>query len=282
MIAYPVLVGARTTRVLEAGSGDDHLVLLHGLAARADRWRRNLEALSAAGYHVFAYDHPGHGFSTKGPDGDYTVPGFASFLEAFLEVVGIERAALVGTSFGGAAAATFTIRHPARVKALMLVGSVGLAPTPAETRGVIRSRVADTSLDGIRRKLGQLLIDPSLVTEELVREEFMINNSGGAREAFERLGDYMAEGVERDLVIDHLAAVGSKVPVLLLWGAMDRTFPVAVAEAARDAIPGSMLALISGAGHAPYYEKPEAFNAVVLDFLAGRFGAYRSPEVEYP
>jgi 2-hydroxy-6-oxonona-2,4-dienedioate hydrolase len=281
MIQYPAGVRDRVTRVLESGSGGDPVVFCHGLAARADRWRHNLDVVAGAGYHAYAYDHPGHGLATKGPDYDYTVPGFADFLESFLELAGVDETYLVGTSFGGATAGAFTARHPERVKGLILVGAVGLAPMPQETRQRIRDRVGDASVEGVRTKLTTLLIDASLATEDFVREEHMINSSPGAKEAFDRLGEYMAEAVERDIVVERLAEVGGRVPVLLLWGELDRTFPVSVAEEARAKIPGANLALIRGAGHAPYYEKAEVFNGVLLDFLAGRYGTFRSDDVEY-
>ncbi|HET6347044.1 MAG TPA: alpha/beta hydrolase, partial [Myxococcota bacterium] len=56
---------------------------------------------------------------------------------------------------------------------------------------------------------------------------------------------------------------------------------VSVGEAAHRALPGSRLVLIDGAAHGPYAEKPKAFNAVVLDFLAGRLGTYQAPDVTY-
>src|SRR5579862_8928810 len=60
-IAYPLGLGGATIRVLECGEGEDAVVLLHGLGSRADRWRRNLPGLAAAGKHVYALDFPGHG-----------------------------------------------------------------------------------------------------------------------------------------------------------------------------------------------------------------------------
>jgi pimeloyl-ACP methyl ester carboxylesterase len=75
--------------------------------------------------------------------------------------------------------------------------------------------------------------------------------------------------------------IGERVPVLLLWGELDRTFPVSVAEQAQRRIPGSRLVLLRNAGHAPYFEKAQAFNSVLLDFLAGRLGATTSADIEY-
>jgi pimeloyl-ACP methyl ester carboxylesterase len=280
VIQYPAGVRGQVTRVLEAGSGPP-VVFCHGLAARSDRWRHNLEPIADAGYHAVAYDHPGHGLASKDGDADYTVPGFADFLESFLDVMEFGDAALVGTSFGGATAATFTVRHPERVRALVLVGAVGLGPMPEQTRRNIQARVGNATMDGVRVKLSALLINPELVTDEFVREEHMINSSPGAAEAFRQLGDYMAEPVEADATLDGLARIGEQVPVLLLWGERDRTFPVSVAEQAQRRIPGSRLVVIKDTGHAPYYEKAQAFNSVLLDFMGGRLGATASPDVEY-
>jgi pimeloyl-ACP methyl ester carboxylesterase len=280
VIQYPAGVGGLFTRVLDAGSGPP-VVFCHGLAARSDRWRLNLQPVADAGYHAIAYDHPGHGLASKDGDADYSVPGFADFLESFLDVMGIDNVALVGTSFGGATAATFTVRHPERVRALVLVGAVGLGPMPEQTRKNIQARVGDATMDGVRVKLSTLLINPELVTDDFVREEHMINSSPGAAEAFRQLGDYMAEPVENDATLEGLVGVGERVPVLLLWGERDRTFPVSVAEQAQQRIPGARLVLIKDAGHAPYYEKAPAFNSVLLDFMGGRLGATASPDIEY-
>ena len=68
-----------------------------------------------------------------------------------------------------------------------------------------------------------------------------------------------------DELTARLAATG--LPVLLIWGARDRLLPVERARLAHDRLPGSRLAVIEGAGHAPQSEQPEEFNRVLEDFL---------------
>ena len=132
MIAYPLGVDGRTTRVLESGSGPA-LILIHGLGSRADRWRGNIEGL-AASRRVLAIDLPGHGFATKGPDYDYSISGYARFLQSFFDAVGLDRAAIVGASLGGQVAGAFAALAPERVEALALIGSTGLAAFGPEAR----------------------------------------------------------------------------------------------------------------------------------------------------
>src|SRR3546814_8631822 len=99
MIQYPCASHGIQTRVLDAGKGPA-LVFIHGLGARADRWRHNLEPLAAAGYRCVAVDLPGHGYATKG-DIPFSVPHCANWLQAILDQIGDGQCALVGTSLGG-------------------------------------------------------------------------------------------------------------------------------------------------------------------------------------
>ena len=149
MITYPTTIGDFPTCVLEAGSGDQVMLLVHGLGARADRWRRNLEPLAEAGYHVFAFDSPGHGFAGKGANLRYTVPAFAGVVEGFLDAIGADRAVLIGTSLGGHTVGWFASEHPERVSALMMVGTTGLIPLGEERRAGTRSRVTATDEAGV-------------------------------------------------------------------------------------------------------------------------------------
>ena len=273
MIQYPFDVGGTTTRVLEAGSGGTPMVLCHGLAARADRWKANIDVLADAGYHVFAYDHPGHGLADKSGFDDFSIEGFGRFLAGFLaraEDLGVDPAApwvVVGTSFGGAAAAWYAAHYRDRVAALVLVGTMGIVPPAPGTTSGIRSRMGNVTMEGIERKLKVLFRDPDLATPELVREEFHINNSPGAKESFDLLGAYLEERVAGDMVTPALLGAAADLPCLVVWGSHDRSFPVEVGHEAARQLPGSELVIIDGTGHAPYLEAPKAFTRALLSFL---------------
>ena len=268
MIQYPAAVNGVGTRVLAAGSGGDrHLVLVHGVGARCDRWNRNVDVLAAAGWNVHAIDLPGHGLAQKGDGPDYSVPGYARFVDGFLDLIGADNAVLVGTSLGGHTVATVTCERPERVQALVLVGSIGLIPWGAERRAATRGRLRDTSRSSIENKLRLLVHDESLVTDAWLREEFLINNSPGAAESFAAIADYVADHIDDDVVGPRLAALQPRPPVLLIWGAQETAVPLETGEAAHRLIAGSELAVIDSASHAPYFEQPEEFNRVLLEFL---------------
>ena len=267
MIQFPAQVDGVVTRVLAAGSGDDHMVLVHGVGARADRWRRNIDSLAAAGWHVHAFDLPGHGLAQKGDGPDYSVPGYARYLDGFLDVIGADTAVLVGTSLGGHTVATLACDRPERVRALVLVGSIGLIPWGAERRGETRGRLRDTSRASIERKLCILVHDQELVSDEWLSEEFLINNSPGAAESFRAVSDYVTDCIDEDVVGPRLAALQDGPPVLLIWGREERAVPLETGLAAHELLPGSELAVIDAASHAPYFEHPEEFDRILLHFL---------------
>jgi 2-hydroxy-6-oxonona-2,4-dienedioate hydrolase len=269
VIQYPLSVGGTLTRVLEAGMGEETIVFLHGLGARADRWRGTVERFAAKGFRCFAIDLPGHGLAAKGDGFAYGVPGYARFLTDCLDTLGLDRVHLVGTSLGGHISAYFTIRHTTRVKSLTLVGTTGIVPIGPDVGRAIRDNIRITSYDGIRTKLKFVLGDADLVTDEFVLEEFRINNSPGAETAFARLGDYIAEEIDGDVVGPALRDLTDRPPMLLVWGEIDRAVPMSVGHSVRDMFPGIDFVVVPDAGHAPYFERPAAFDLALTTFLSG-------------
>jgi pimeloyl-ACP methyl ester carboxylesterase len=274
MISYPLDVGGTLTRVLEAGAGDKHVLLIPGIGARGDRWRRNIDVIAAEGYHVYAFDLPGHGFAAKGEAFDYSARGFADFAASLTNELGLERVALVGTSLGGQIAGLVACREPTRVSALVLVGSLGFAPLDQERRTLISGRLVDTTRDGIEQKLRASLGRQELISEPWIEEETRINNSPGAAEAFAAMAAYVASGAGDDGILEGLARLEG-LPILIAWGADDQVVPVTVGQAAAGHLTGSRFELIQHAGHLPYYEEPVEFNTLLLRFLADGVGPGR-------
>jgi 2-hydroxy-6-oxonona-2,4-dienedioate hydrolase len=266
ILQYPLGAGSIVTRVLECGGGEDHIVFVHGLGARADRWRVTLPAFAAAGYHTYAFDLPGHGLATKGASIPLSVPAFADFLTVALDELGIQRAFFVGTSLGAHVAATVASTASARVRGLILVGAVGLVPLGAEAGDAIRRNVQQTSREAIAGKLAFVLANPGAISPTMVEEEWRVNNSPGAREAFEKLGNYIAQDIDNDNIGAALARM-TEMPTLLVWGAKDKAVSLDIGKRVRDLLNGPELVVIDDAGHVPYLEQPAPFNAAVLKRL---------------
>ncbi len=275
MITYLEAAGDIQTRVLDVGKGPA-VVFVHGLGARADRWRRNLPAVAAAGYRGLAIDLPGHGFATKSGAFDFGVPACAAWLAALLERLDVREYALVGTSLGGFIAGHVACNHPERVKALMLVGTLGITPMGETARDAISARFGTVSREGIARKLNTVLFDKSLVTPEWIEEEWRINNSLGAQAAFARIADYIKHRIDDDVIGERLAAqMAQGLPVAMVWGVEDLAVPLSVGHLARGVLPAARYWEMPRTGHGPYLEDPATFNAHLLGFL-GREAAYQA------
>lgn len=119
--------------VVEVGSGPP-VLLVHGLPSSAADWTETPARLAALGYRAIAYDRVGYGYSSRGstaPD-RYTYGSNARDLLALMDALGIERAPLVGWSYGGAVVQTAAAMAPERVPRLVLLAAVGPAQPPGD------------------------------------------------------------------------------------------------------------------------------------------------------
>ena len=272
MIQYPIGVNGVTTRVLDSGGPGDLLVMLHGVGSRADRFRFNVAGLGRAGYRAVAVDLPGHGLADKGAR-PYSVGFYASFLIDLLDSLGAGQACVIGTSLGGHIGAQAAVTAPERISSLVMVGTMGVVPLGTQTTAAIAQSILDRSREGIAGKLRFILHKHELITDSWIEEEFRINNSPGADEAFGALSAYFAENVDDDVVGDRLLSVYGQVPMLLIWGADDEMIKADVGHAAQRTLKDVPLMLLSGTGHVPYLERPDDFDALIVDFLHGRIAA---------
>ena len=237
------------------------LVLLHGFICDSRCWRTQLAGLSDR-FRVVAWDAPGAGSSSDPPD-SFSITDWAQCLAGFLDVVGIERAQVLGLSWGGILAQEFYRLYPDRVLALVLcdtyAGWKGSLPEPA-----------------CEERLERCLLESSLPPEDFVArwvpEFFTQGASHDLKEEMSALvSDFhplgfrlMAKSSADTDTTDLLPNI--EVPTLVLWGDDDRRSPMNIAEQLRDAIPEAELAVIANAGHVNNMEQPEEFNAQVRPF----------------
>jgi pimeloyl-ACP methyl ester carboxylesterase len=237
------------------------LVLLHGFLLDSRMWRPQLEALSAD-FTTIAWDAPGAGESADPPN-EFTTADWADSFAGLLDAVGVDRAHVVGLSWGGIVAQELYRRHPARV------GSLVLAGTYAGWKGSLPEEVCAERLETCLR-------DSSLPPDELVAKyvpsmfgERAPDNVRSELSAimtdFHPLGfRLMARSSAESDTRDVLPTI--RVPTLLVWGDEDIRSPLSVAHQFGSAIPGSRLAVIPEAGHVSNLEAPERFNAEVHTF----------------
>lgn len=261
----------------EAGpaSGDEPIVLLHGLASDSDTWDRAALALAERGYRVLAVDLIGHGRSDK-PRGTYLLDDFAASLAAFLDAVDIPSATLCGHSLGGAVAVHFAARFPERVRRLVLVSAGGLG---REVHPVLRAASRPLAPVALR-----LVLHPRLVrwyarpvlhrtlrlTPDNLTNLRRAQRALGAEESraafFAALRGVIDRNGQRGSFLE-MRTLAEHVPTMLVWNEKDPVIPVAHARAAHEQLPGSRLVVFPGAGHEPHRRNAARFADEVTTFI---------------
>src|SRR5258705_6980780 len=247
------------------------LVLIHGFASSTLFWRKVFEICTKACFRVIALDMFGHGYSSKSRFGEYTIDGQERYIMRLLDRLGIGSATIVGSSYGGAVAASCALDYPERVKRLVLVGAVNNNdPLNFKLMRIFGARlvgdVVSPLLIGSRRLLRmrmERVYDPHawFLDEKRVDARHLPLRTAGAQRAIIRtVRGWDAEQISRDA---HLISQ----PTLLLWGDNDPEIPLGDAERLHAEVRGSRLIVYRNCGHLPHEEYPIGFTEVVSDFL---------------
>ena len=244
----------------EAGDGPP-VVFLHGLGGTRTAWDPQLRGLGDR-FRCIAWDMPGYGASA--PLAELTFAAVADSLAGLLDTLEHDVADLVGLSFGGMHALHAVLRHPARVRRLVLADTspaFGLDGTSAHDWKAARLEPlelglspADMAASVIEAICGEVL-EPG-IHGQLVAS-FSRISAAGFRAAVECL-------IHHD-VRDRLPDIAC--PALVIVGEADRETPVAYAEALAAGLPNSALEILEGVGHLSPSEAPERFNELVGEFL---------------
>jgi len=254
-----IQVGDIETSYELIGAGDP-VVLIHGLGSSSRDWEQQLPAL-AERYRVLTYDVRGHGASSK-PRGPYSVAQFANDLALLLERLEHRPAHVVGISMGGMIAFQLAVDRPDLVRSLVIVNSgPALVPSKLAEHLAVWSRIAIAKLRG-PSAMGAVLA-PRLFPspgQERLRRQFVERWAENDKDAY-----YSAlRAIIGWSVRERLG--GIRFPVLVVAADHDYT-PVSAKEAYLPLIPGATLKVIADSRHATPMERPEAFNAVLREFL---------------
>lgn len=263
-----VEVAGQRVHLERAGRGEP-VVLLHGFGCSSYAWRGVTAAL-ARRYEVVAPDLNGFGWTERPRDGEaYTLQGQESLVWGLLDELGIDRAHLVGHSYGGGLAIWMAWRRPERVRTLTLVAaalpeySVQQRQSWARFRGLngVLLRFFVLRRGAVRRALRASVCDPAVVTDEMVeayRRRLLVE---GLDDAFHGL---MAPS---DTQVPKVDLADLDLPVLAVWGDSDGLIPFTLAEPYLLRLPRRRIVVLERCGHAPMEERPAELAAHLLDFL---------------
>jgi 3-oxoadipate enol-lactonase len=246
-----------------ASSSPVPVVFLQGIIGPARLWELQVAPFRAAGYDPVPLDLPGYG--VRPPVDHMTFDMLAADVEQAVDTRHLDRPVLVGHSLGGMIAQTCLRRRPQGYRAVVLSGT---SPAFGNPGGDFQKRfVADrlgpldagkTMADMAPESVAQLMApgaDPQ--NRALLIEEMGKVSPRTYRAAVKCLVDF-----------DERANLGHiQVPVLCLVGELDRNAPAPMMQRMAGKIPGAKYVCLSGLGHMPNLEAPQAYNAAILDFL---------------
>jgi len=266
-------LGYRQTHYVELGQGDP-IILVHGFNLDLHTWIRNLHPL-AEHFKVYALDLWGQGYSTREPL-EYGYDLFEQQIRLFMNALGLPRASLVGHSMGGGISIVFALRNRDRVHKLVLVDSTGI-PTQLPFRSKVfklkgvaeflmslpTDRVRGMNLEDI------WIHDPESLTERIYTKLTHYQKIEGTTEALLSI-------LRKDFfntLADEIRKLGQfDIPTLLIWGREDVSLPVTNGEQMHLLISDSRLEILEDAGHLANFDRPDAFNKLVISFLVDGAG----------
>jgi pimeloyl-ACP methyl ester carboxylesterase len=247
----PVQGPAGTLHVDDGGTGGLPVIFLHSYAGSSAHWANQLAHLRPT-RRALAIDFRGHGQSTPPDSNGWSVDSLATDIAAVVDAKGLERFVLVGHSMGGSAAIAYAGAHPERVAGLVVVGTPGQTP-PEQSQQVLSSLEAnyDTVSAGYWRRLlanARPEVGPQLEADigRVPREASMA--------IFRALFAY-----------DPMPAFNRYMGPKLIIDTPHGDTPTSIHNLA----PGVAWKVIEGTSHWPHLDKPDEFNAMLDEFLAG-------------
>ncbi|MFB6426433.1 alpha/beta fold hydrolase [Streptomyces microflavus] len=273
-------IGGGNIFAAETGDGPP-VLLLHGGgpgASGVSNYARNIVEL-AKEYRVIVPDLPGYGRSTKGVDGSDPFGHLADGIRGLLDELGLEKAHLVGNSYGGACALRLALDTPDRVDRMVLMGPGGIGTTRSLPTPGLNSLLNYYTGDGpSRQKLEKfirnyLVFNAADVPDAAIDERYRasIDPEVIASPPLRRpsgpnaLRTVWKMDFTRDARLSRLP-----VPTLVLWGAQDRVNRPSGGPMLAERMPNCDLYMAANTGHWVQFERAELFNRLCADFLAGR------------
>jgi 3-oxoadipate enol-lactonase len=241
------------------------LVLIMGITGSLEGWRPLLPAF-AAEYRVLIFDNRGAGLTDK-PAGPYSTPMMADDTAGLMDALGIESADVYGISMGGMIAQELTLRHPQKVKSLVLGCTTPGGPNS-------HHRQQETIDEMVRIPNVSVEEGLEIVLRLLFTDEFAAANRQQVRETTLNSFDLR---VPRRAFLGQTAAIAAhntydrlpqiKAPTLVIAGGNDELVPSANSPILAQRIPGAELVIYPNARHGYLYEVAAEATAAVLDFL---------------
>ncbi|NTF33062.1 alpha/beta fold hydrolase [Rhizobium skierniewicense] len=269
---YIAVDGVRI-RYRDTGGAGTPILLTHGIGGSLEMFLKQLETMGGS-FRLIAWDLPGHGLSDLG-DQPYEPGKFSVFAWRFLDALDIDTVILVGNSLGGLISLRMADARPERVGGLLLASSAGFARnTPLAFRlmtlPILGDLMTRPSPMAIAQQLKAIFHDPAVVSDS-IRTVVSRNvyKPGGAKAFVKTLRLMSWLGAQHPQLIRTSRAILQKLsqPIVFLHGREDAVLPCSHSIEAVKLAKNGQLIVLESCGHTPQFERPDAFNQILIDLV---------------
>jgi 3-oxoadipate enol-lactonase len=241
------------------------VIFIHAFPLNQTMWDDQVAALNGA-CRAITLDLRGFGGSGV-PDGPYPMDQMAADVRALMSELGVDRAVLVGLSMGGYISLAFYRNYPDAVRAMVLADTRASADTGEgrERRFQSAEKAEREGARAIADDMVPLALAPSTVDNR----PDVVGRMRAMAEANSPKGIAAAQRGMADRLDSAYLLGAIDFPVLIIVGSDDKLTPVREAESMRELIPHARLHVIEGAGHLSNLERPDEFNALLVEFIRG-------------
>ncbi len=241
----------------DTGGNGVPVVLMHAASGTCESWIYQLPVFTAAGYRCISYDRWGWGRSRPSPTGEQ--PGYVSDdLHGLADHLGLDRFHVVATAAGGIGGLDYTLTHPERVRSLVVADSIGGVQDPEYLE--VQHRLRPPEIQGLPIALREIGASYRGVNPEGTRRWIEIEHMS-RQEGTQGTG----QRPRSQMTFSQLETI--RVPALVLVGEADLVTPPALMRLLAAHIPHCQFATVPEAGHAAFWEQPEIWNRLVLEFI---------------
>ena len=265
-IANSIQTGGFQTNYHDIGEGYP-LVLLHGSGPGVSAWANwnKVFPILKEEHRVLAPDMVGFGYTDR-PEGIvYGMDVWVKQTIDFFDALGIEKADLVGNSFGGALALAVAVTHPERVRRLVLMGSMGV--TFPISYGLDRVWGYTPSLENMQELMGLFAYNRSLVPPELAQGRYEGSIQPGFQESFSAMFPFPRQNSVEAMAKYEIYLREVRHHTLIVHGREDRVIPLETSMKLIQLLENAQLHVFGKCGHWTQIERAEEFAHLVLNFL---------------
>jgi pimeloyl-ACP methyl ester carboxylesterase len=241
----------------DTGGTGTPVIFLHAASGTSESWVYQVPAFTTAGYRCITYDRRGWGRSRPTPTGEQ--PGCGSDdLHGLVEHLGLDRFHLAATAAGGIVGLDYALAHPERVRSLVVANSIGGIQDPAYLE--VQHRLRPPEIQGLPIELRELGPSYRGINPEGTRCWIEVERTS-------RPDGTHGPGQPLRQSMTYARLETMRVPVLVLVGEADLLSPPALMRLLAEHIPQCQFVTVPEAGHAAFWEQPEVWNRLVLEFI---------------